>query len=443
MSSNARTPNHIEGLSAQDTVTGKQLYLTGTTTGGSFNLNVNGGSGGGGAVTIANGADTNAGSTTDAAVTAGSAGTISGKLRQISADISTSNTLMATSANQTNGNQLAKITDGTNNANVLKSDGTAAGQNSLQVSGSRMELASLTAGSLNADLVPSTDVSNYRWVSVQLLSSAYSGTLSFQGSNDNTNFIGIGLNNATNSGGSSSPVATSTTATNQMWQGNIPYRYFRIRMTSYVSGTAQGIAEFFTIPASQSVIAAGVYPTSATGSAIPANAFPIGVSDGTNLISARSGKGDASTPTGVLNILAMLKNASTYDEPRGYAGATAGTTTGIQATAVVGGLMPIGTKLNTTANHITTNATTTLTASLAYISSISISNEVGGTTSTITVQDKSGTPLKLVNGVATTALTTTPTIINFQTPVLMTGGIDVITAGAVAATVDIWVNYYQ
>lgn len=107
------------------------------------------------------------------------------------------------------------------------------------------------------------------------------------------------------------------------------------------------------------------------------------------------------------------------------------------------GLNPAGTTLNTYSIHLTSNATTTPTSSTAYISSIAISNEVGGTTSTVTIQDKQGTPLKLVSGLATTALTTVPTIISFSTPVKMVSGIDIITAGAVAATVDVWINYFQ
>ena len=46
-----------------------------------------GGGGGGGAVTIANGADTNAGSTTDVAVLGDTAGTVSAKLRGINKEI--------------------------------------------------------------------------------------------------------------------------------------------------------------------------------------------------------------------------------------------------------------------------------------------------------------------------------------------------------------------
>lgn len=110
---------------------------------------------------------------------------------------------------------------------------------------------------------------------------------------------------------------------------------------------------------------------------------------------------------------------------------------------VAEGLSPSNTNLVTYSIHLTTNTTTTPTAATAYISSVAITNEVGGTTSTVTIQDKQGTPLKLVSGLATTALTTAPTTFTFNTPVVMVGGIDIITAGAVAATIDVWVNYYQ
>lgn len=115
----------------------------------------------------------------------------------------------------------------------------------------------------------------------------------------------------------------------------------------------------------------------------------------------------------------------------------------VSGTTVNSGQNPAGTSLNTYSIHLTANGTTTPTSSTAYISSITISNEVGGTTSTITIQDKQGTPLKLINGIATTALTTAPTVVNFQTPVKMVSGIDIITAGAVVATVDVWINYFQ
>lgn len=177
--------------------------------------------------------------------------------------------------------------------------------------------------------------------------------------------------------------------------------------------------------------------STATGGAVPANAFYMagrGFTGNLTAILAES-SGDSQSSSGMLQSQMIVFNGSSNDRLKGD------TTAGAYV-QVKGGLMPSGTALNTFSLHSTSNTTTTPIASTAYISSIAVSNEVGGTTSTLTIQDKQGTPLKLVNGLATTALTTAPTIINFQTPVKMVGGIDIITAGAVAATVDIWINYY-
>lgn len=169
------------------------------------------------------------------------------------------------------------------------------------------------------------------------------------------------------------------------------------------------------------------------------------------------GSGDSmASQTGLASInFVEIYNGSSYDRLRSANSVSGTTGTGLLGVGQMtwdgtnwqkfpaATFAPSTTALNTYSIHLTANATTTPTASTAYISSITISNEVGGTTSTITIQDKQGTPLKLVNGIATTALTTAPTVVNFQTPVKMVSGIDIITAGAVAATVDVWVNYYQ
>lgn len=169
--------------------------------------------------------------------------------------------------------------------------------------------------------------------------------------------------------------------------------------------------------------------------------------------------------TGTANILFTFASADTvvtvtapvrlWDNVSGSTGTIKAASTAALATdtSLVVALTPasaasasvplVGTALNTYSVHLTSNATTTPTSSTAYISSIAISSEVSGTTSTVTIQDKSGTPLKLVNGFSTTTLTTTPTIVNFSTPVKMVSGIDIITAGAVAATIDVWINYFQ
>jgi hypothetical protein len=118
--------------------------------------------------------------------------------------------------------------------------------------------------------------------------------------------------------------------------------------------------------------------------------------------------------------------------------------TALKALKVENGEYPTATALNTYSIRISTNTTTTPTASLCYVSSITIAVETAGTTSTVDIRDKSGTPIYLVRTYSTGALQTNGDIVyNFQTPVKMTGGIDVITAGAGAATIGVFINYYQ
>ncbi len=134
-----------------------------------------------------------------------------------------------------------KITDGTNVVNVLKSDGTAAGQNAQLTAPAYKEVGSLTAGALNADLVPSTDVSGYSTFALQI-AGTWAGTLTLQGSNDNTNFVsvyGTWVNNT-------QPISTMTTT--GIISGSCNFRYLRVRMTAYTSGTATGTLELKTVP---------------------------------------------------------------------------------------------------------------------------------------------------------------------------------------------------
>src|SRR5260221_800633 len=122
----------------------------------------------------------------------------------------------------------------------------ASDQANVPVKGGFVEQASLTAGSLNADLVPSTDVSAYKGLSLHINTNAYSGTLTIQSSNDNTNWISTYLYRVDLPGYS---VGSSTAVgTNIIMIGGVNFRYFRVRMTTYTSGTAQGTLELFTVP---------------------------------------------------------------------------------------------------------------------------------------------------------------------------------------------------
>lgn len=93
------------------------------------------------------------------------------------------------------------------------------------------KVVSGSASANNTDLV-SLDVSGYRYACVQL-TGTFSATASFQASNDNTNWVTsplafFGLASDPSSGGSS---------VNNLYVGSIPGRYFRVRTTSYSSGT--------------------------------------------------------------------------------------------------------------------------------------------------------------------------------------------------------------
>lgn len=134
-----------------------------------------------------------------------------------------------------NRNLRVGLYNGVNEASVDSSG-------SLYTRGNFTEQASLSAGSLNADLVASTDVSAYKWFSLQV-TGTWSGTLTFQACNDNSNFVNIyvyQLNNVTN--------YTFAYTANAIYTASIAFRYLRVRMTSYSSGTANGVLELYTSP---------------------------------------------------------------------------------------------------------------------------------------------------------------------------------------------------
>lgn len=171
--------------------------------------NSGGGGGGGAAATVADGADVAQGTTTDAAGTA----TVIGLLKSLKSDL---DTLAGSISSST---QFVK--------------------------GNFTEQASLTAGSLNADLVASTDVSAYKWFSLQVLTIASGGTLTFQGSNDNSTWVAI---NVMSIGSTSTGAYTSTTTTTGIFAQALQFHYLRIRQTAWSSGSSTGVLELYTSP---------------------------------------------------------------------------------------------------------------------------------------------------------------------------------------------------
>lgn len=93
------------------------------------------------------------------------------------------------------------------------------------------------------------------------------------------------------------------------------------------------------------------------------------------------------------------------------------------------------------ANHITTKTTTTVTSTTAYVSAIGICVTGAGTTQTLTIQNKEGTAKVLYT--AGTAIAVGNTYIQFEVPIVMTGGIDIVTGGTTAGTQDVFITYWQ
>lgn len=131
-----------------------------------------------------------------------------------------------------------QVGDSAGQANVITGD---AGQGAQVIAGARKEV---TFSTTTAQAVASTDVSNYRWVSVHVTSQGGSSTVTFQGSNDGSAWVNVPMVLTT----STSTIAFSTTATG-LYVGACSYRYYRLNVTGILSGTTAGVIQFFANPA--------------------------------------------------------------------------------------------------------------------------------------------------------------------------------------------------
>jgi hypothetical protein len=141
-----------------------------------------------------------------------------------------------------NATQLGQQSSANSSSVVIASD-----QN-VPVKAATQEIIGNGTGVVNAvntDLISSTDVSAYKWLSLQI-QGTYNATLSFQASNDNVNWVAVKLilftsyvdNNA----------ASSTTGTGQIWCGPVTFRYFRVRATAFTSNASlAGTLELYAV----------------------------------------------------------------------------------------------------------------------------------------------------------------------------------------------------
>jgi hypothetical protein len=90
--------------------------------------------------------------------------------------------------------------------------------------------------------------------------------------------------------------------------------------------------------------------------------------------------------------------------------------------------------------RVTTNATTTVIGSTAYVYTVTVSVSGAGSAWTITIRSKEATPKILYTATAAVG-TTTP--ISAEVPIGLNSGIDIVTAGTTPGTADIWITYSQ
>lgn len=237
---------------------------------------------------VKDGSNATEGATTDAAVTGDTSGTLSAKLRgltkiftdiwdsvnhRIKVDASgatvpvsgtfwqatqpVSGTVTANAGTNLNTSALA-LESGGHLANIdthtpVQGQATmansspvviASNQSDLPVKGDFTEQSGLSAGALNADLVVSTDVSGYAWISLHITAIASGGTITFQASNDNfaTQVESVNLARV-----SSSTTISSAVSTTGIFEGPVNFRYFRARQTAWTSGSTTGVLELYTV----------------------------------------------------------------------------------------------------------------------------------------------------------------------------------------------------
>lgn len=234
----------------------------------------------------------------------------------------------------------ANISNGTNTADVVAGD---TGQNGLITAGGRKEFAGLSTAATSGNfLLPATDVSAYKFISLQLQGGTWTGTIVMEASNDNTNWNAYNL---ANNGVLNSAYTSNVT---NLLIAPVMSRYVRIRVSVTGTGTVQGTVELFTVPPAltqlTAIVSSNVGVTqvtspwvvgsnSATGSAVPANAFAIGGTLGGNLTipTINNGNSDAVPASNALQVSAnaYLWDGTQYVRQRSATAAAGTTGTGL------------------------------------------------------------------------------------------------------------------
>lgn len=241
----------------------------------------------------------------------------------------------ATTASNTTGTGLLGVGnlgfDGTNYQleGVTAANSTTTGTSGVSqlVSGTGFTTVTLTlnSGSPNTGWY---DMLNYAWVSVEILTNTTPATLTWQTSGDSseTNIRSTALYD---SAAAVNGFTLTSASTNATYSGPRTGRYFRVSSNNG-AGTTTLVLTFYSVPSSI-VSTNSIGSNSATGSAVPANAFYMAASDATNLVGLRVNISDNTSNSSLLGVTTTSYNNSGWDRTRNNttgviiaAGATSG-----------------------------------------------------------------------------------------------------------------------
>lgn len=97
----------------------------------------------------------------------------------------------------------------------------------------------LSVSAQDGDLLTAVELDDCPYVCIQF-GGTYNGTLSFQGSNDNSTWDSVCLNRADTATATVGVSSANNGSVAEVWEGIVPYKYFRVRMTSLSSGSVTG-----------------------------------------------------------------------------------------------------------------------------------------------------------------------------------------------------------
>lgn len=271
-----------------------------------------------------------------------------------------------------------EITDGTNIPNILKSDGSAAGQNGLLVGGAYDVIPFTTNATTGAQDLGPYNVGNYKSIYIQNITvgTGLAVTPQFSIDGGTTWSSPLTFQNTISTGSISSGTITAAGAT---YGSAISGILFRLHVTGLTGATYAGNIFVSTMPFTYQTMGVGaiqvgaytVGSNSATGSATPANALLAGMTDGTNLQALRSNLGDGAA-TRALDAELRIYNATSTDRVRSATAASNTTGTGLLG---VGNLIFDGTNWQTFRGNLGDAASTTASADIRTMAYNGASND--------------------------------------------------------------------